>query len=255
MDGDWYTIFGVPIFSILKSYLSHRGGEDAPQNILARRTSICSCARIQFIYTVCAQHHTTRICQHYLYGTWSNPSAWDCGHVPATGDNVIIPSAKYVTLDTNTNDIGNLTLGGILSANSYTTLRLTGNWSNTGSFMASTNSNVIFAGSGIQTLTGNTSFMGFTVASGSTLNVGSSIASGSSTIIGTLNRLAPAQNIALSTSYSFKDGTNQNAVIIQQNNGGTAMGNTTVQMNRHTTNGAFACGSTTLGGFTGASVF
>jgi hypothetical protein len=190
-------------------------------------------------------------CGSQATGNWNTIATWGCGRVPTTGDNVIIANTHTVTLDVDTADLLNLTInsGGTLQNNGAArTLSLTGNWSNAGTFTPSTFIGVTFKGTGAQTLTGNTTFYNLNVNSGSTLDVGSSVVTvnGTTTNAGTIKRLAPAQAIALSADYTFNDGVGQAMAIINQS-AGTAMGNTTVQVNAHTTS-AHTCSATTLGG-------
>jgi hypothetical protein len=190
-------------------------------------------------------------CTSQATGNWNTSATWNCGTVPATGDSVVIANTHTVTLNVNTADLANVTInsGGTLTNDGNArTLSLTGNWSNSGAFTPSTFIGVTFKGTGAQTLTGNTTFYNLNVNSGSTLDVGSSVVAvnGTATNVGTIKRLAPAQTIALSADYTFNDGVGQPTAIIKQS-AGTAMGNTTVQVNAHTTT-AHACSAATLGG-------
>ncbi|MBK8396360.1 MAG: right-handed parallel beta-helix repeat-containing protein [Leptospiraceae bacterium] len=45
---------------------------------------------------------------------WSNPSSWNSGSVPTEGENVIIPSGKYIILDVNPPKLGAMQIDGIL---------------------------------------------------------------------------------------------------------------------------------------------
>jgi hypothetical protein len=190
-------------------------------------------------------------CTSQATGNWNTIATWNCGTVPATGDSVVIANTHTVTLDVNTADLKDFTInsGGTLTNDGNArTVSLTGNWSNSGTFTPGTFIGVTFDGTGAQMLTGNTTFYNLNVNSGSTLDVGSSVVAvnGTATNVGTIKRLAPAQAIALSADYTFNDGIGQPTAIINQT-GGTAMGNTTVQVNAHTTT-AHACSATTLGG-------
>jgi hypothetical protein len=39
---------------------------------------------------------------------WNTAATWNCGHVPATADSVIVPNASTVTLDVDTNTLASL---------------------------------------------------------------------------------------------------------------------------------------------------
>ena len=189
-------------------------------------------------------------CTSQATGNWNTIATWNCGTVPATGDSVVIANTHTVTLDVNTADLKDFTINGgtLTNDGNARTVSLTGNWSNSGTFTPGTFIGVTFDGTGTQTLTGNTTFYNLNVNSGSTLDVGSSVVAvnGTATNVGTIKRLAPAQAIALSADYTFNDGVGQPTAIINQS-AGTAMGNTTVQVNAHATT-AHACSATTLGG-------
>ena len=48
-------------------------------------------------------------------GNWSATNTWSCGTVPDIGDDVIIAVGHTVTVDTNSNSIGSLTVNGTLT--------------------------------------------------------------------------------------------------------------------------------------------
>lgn len=128
------------------------------------------------------------ICQAITDGNWNTVATWNCGRVPRTGDNVRI-IGRTVTLDVNTADLGNVTIGsgGILQndGNAHT-LSLTGNWSNSGTFTPGTFIGVIFGGSGTQNLaaTAATTFYNLTVNSGVVLV--ETVSADNATVSGTL---------------------------------------------------------------------
>ncbi len=136
------------------------------------------------------------ICQAITDGYWNTVDTWNCGRVPRTGDNVRI-IGRTVTLDVNTADLGNVTIGsgGILQNNGNArTLSLTGNWSNSGTFTPGTFITVIFGGSGTQNLaaTAATTFYNLTVNSGvvlvETVSADNATVSGALTNSGTIRK-------------------------------------------------------------------
>ena len=72
-------------------------------------------------------------------GPWNDPDTWG-GTLPAAGEDVVIPLGKTVTLDGNTTAIRNLTLAGTLTVlgASTSTLQMSGNFNNTGTFTPGT---------------------------------------------------------------------------------------------------------------------
>ena len=81
---------------------------------------------------------------------WNTAATWNCGHVPATGDAVIVPNASTVTLNVNTNALASLQVdvGGTitLTGTSGFDLYVGGNIVNNGTlnFTASTGTNTIY---------------------------------------------------------------------------------------------------------------
>ena len=61
-------------------------------------------------------------------GTWSNSSTWDSGKIPKAGDRVTINSGVEVVLDTNTPELGGLTINGKLSFSDEIDQELSTEW-------------------------------------------------------------------------------------------------------------------------------
>ncbi|MBI5652890.1 MAG: hypothetical protein HZC40_20945 [Chloroflexi bacterium] len=142
----------------------------------------------------------------------------------------------------------NISAGTFNAPSAYALSLTTGSLTNSGGTFNHNNGTFIFAGSGTQNVSGNFTFNHLTVNSGTTIDVGANTLTvvGTATNAGTIKRLAPAQNITLGTSFTFNDGIGQASAILRQTSG-TAMGNTTAQVNANTTT-AHACAATTLGG-------
>ncbi len=58
-------------------------------------------------------------------GNWGNPVIWNCGHIPGTGNHVVIAAGHTITLNQNIDLDGNLNLEGTLVPNGHT-VTLTG---------------------------------------------------------------------------------------------------------------------------------
>jgi G8 domain/Domain of unknown function (DUF4214) len=56
-------------------------------------------------------------------GLWSNSATWSSGQVPIDGEQVVIAAGHTVTLDTNTNNLAKLTIGGTLTIGNDATAR------------------------------------------------------------------------------------------------------------------------------------
>jgi hypothetical protein len=87
---------------------------------------------------------------------WNTVASWNCGHVPATGDAVIVPNGSTVTLDVDTKALASLQIdsGGILAigAGAAFDVYLGGNFVNNGTlnFIASGSVNAVYlAGAGV----------------------------------------------------------------------------------------------------------
>jgi DNA-binding beta-propeller fold protein YncE len=187
-------------------------------------------------------------CTAVASGNWDQPSTWDCGRVPGDDDSVTIPVTWTVTLNTDVTDLLNLRIdGALVHDGSPHTLTLTGDWTKTGSFDAGTWIKVKFDARDVQYLHGVTFFYDLEVTTGTALDVGGLTlpVDGTLTNAGEIRRLAPAQNIALGSDFTFKDGAGQDSVVIHQT-GGAAMGLTTAQINAHPITTDFACGANTL---------
>jgi hypothetical protein len=83
-------------------------------------------------------------------GPWNDPATWG-GTVPAAGDNVVIPAGFTVALNGDTAVLDNLTIAGTLTVPGTNTLKLSGNFTNTGTFTPGTGT-VELTGSGDQML-------------------------------------------------------------------------------------------------------
>jgi len=97
---------------------------------------------------------------------------------------------------------GSITIGsnGTIVHSVRSTLSLTGNWSNSGTYSATNSSaNVTFAGT-TQSLTGATTFKKLTINAGSTTTLSSNIVASSLTLNGTLNPNEPAYTVTGSSN-------------------------------------------------------
>lgn len=95
--------------------------------------------------------------------------------------------------------------------------------------------------------TGRTAYKNLAVQLGSYLNVGSSVitVTGVVTNQGVVERVAPAQTIAVGPAYTFDDGVGYGTAVVQQT-GGTAMADTSLRTRANLTTTAFTCGPTLL---------
>ncbi|OQY79932.1 MAG: hypothetical protein B6D41_21830 [Chloroflexi bacterium UTCFX4] len=150
---------------------------------------------------------TTPPCAAQADGNWNTVATWDCGHVPIAGDSVVIGSGRTVTLDVNTANLKDVTLGGTLTHNGAAhTVTLTGNWSSSGTFTPGTFIGVIFGGSGTQNLaaTSATAFYNLTVNSGvvlvETVSADNATVSGALTNNGTIRK---AQTVSGAGAKTF----------------------------------------------------
>ena len=142
-------------------------------------------------------------------GNWSVAGTWSCAHVPNAGDDVTVATGHTVTVDTDTASLGSLTIdsGATLTSSAGRTIYVSGNWTNSGTFIAST-STVRFNGSSgtTQTVSGSTTFYNLTLALGAsvTANFGTS----SITITNDLARttgsgtMDPGTGTVISVSYT-----------------------------------------------------
>lgn len=148
------------------------------------------------------------ICQATIDGNWNTVATWNCGRVPRTGDNVRI-IGRTVTLDVNTADLGNVTIGSggtLQNDGNARTLSLTGNWSNSGTFTPGTFIGVTFDGSGTQNLTATsaTTFHNLTVNSGVILH--ETVSADNATVTGTLTNngtIRKAQAVSSTGAKTF----------------------------------------------------
>jgi hypothetical protein len=150
---------------------------------------------------------TTPPCAAQADGNWNTIATWDCGHVPVTGDSVVIGSGRTVTLDVDTANLKDVTLGGTLTNDGTAhTLTLTGNWSSSGTFTPGTFITVIFGGSGTQNLaaTAAIAFYNLTVNSGvvlvETVSADNATVSGALTNNGTIRK---AQTVSGAGAKTF----------------------------------------------------
>lgn len=93
-------------------------------------------------------------------GDWNSSSTWSCGNIPSTTDDVVLDSPAVVTIPSKyTAEANNLTInsGANLIMTDDAQLSVYGEWQNNGSFNAGSGQ-VIFAGTGRQGITGDTTF-------------------------------------------------------------------------------------------------
>ena len=134
-------------------------------------------------------------------GAWNDPNTWVGGVVPDPDDDVTIASNATVTVD-------DVTIGGSLTLENGSSLEVSGNWTNNGSFSAGTNSNVTFTGTASPVSIGGTST---TVFKNFELDKGSG------------NILAVNSNIELDGTITFTSGImqiNSGASVICTHNAG-----------------------------------
>ena len=149
---------------------------------------------------------TTPPCAAQADGNWNTIATWDCGHVPIAGDSVVIGTGRTVTLDVNTANLKDVTLGGTLTHNGAAhTVTLIGNWSSSGTFTPGTSIGVIFGGSGTQNLTATaaTTFYNLTVNSGvvlvETVSADNATVSGTLTNSGTIRKAQAVSGTGVKT--------------------------------------------------------
>ncbi|WP_321288847.1 HYR domain-containing protein [uncultured Sunxiuqinia sp.] len=101
-------------------------------------------------------------------GSWSDPASWVGGVVPGAGDDVIIANGTTITIDADaTSQSITIESGGILNVNNSTTLLVTGDWTNNGTFNAGTDGIVAFSGPTPATISGTTTFEELIIDKGS----------------------------------------------------------------------------------------
>jgi hypothetical protein len=118
-------------------------------------------------------------------GSWTDPGTWSGGAVPTPDNNVTVPSGVLVTINDAAacNDI-NIQTDGTLTSGAYT-LKVYGNWNNTGTYVGGTSGTVEFTGFYNSSINGNTSFEELIINKGSlaatlTINGNNSVTSGGS---------------------------------------------------------------------------
>jgi hypothetical protein len=118
-------------------------------------------------------------------GNWTDPGTWSGGAVPTPDNNVTVPSGVLVTINDAAacNDI-NIQTDGTLTSGAYT-LKVYGNWNNTGTYVGGTSGTVEFTGFYNSSINGNTSFEELIINKGSlaatlTINGNNSVTSGGS---------------------------------------------------------------------------
>ncbi|MBL4654081.1 MAG: T9SS type A sorting domain-containing protein [Flavobacteriales bacterium] len=127
-------------------------------NKVIRLKSIVLSVLLSFMFTYC----TAKTIESERNGNWNNPSTWDCNCVPKHSDNVIIKSGDIVLVNKKVITIKNLTIEtqSTLSVSiSKSTINITGDWINNGTFN-SNNGKVVMKGNSNQVIGGssNTSF-------------------------------------------------------------------------------------------------
>ncbi len=100
-------------------------------------------------------------------GNWDDPNTWG-GIVPSFDDNVTIPSGTTVTVNA-ASVCNNITIesGGGVNYSGTQTLKVYGNWSNSGTFNPGTNGVVEFTGTTSAAISGNTTFEELVISKGS----------------------------------------------------------------------------------------
>ena len=71
-------------------------------------------------------------------GPWNDPLSWTGGVVPSSSDDVTIPASATITVDANSLSCQNLSISGSLIFSGAYTLNVFGDWTNNGTFTAST---------------------------------------------------------------------------------------------------------------------
>ncbi|MBI4788332.1 MAG: hypothetical protein HY782_14970 [Chloroflexi bacterium] len=182
------------------------------------------------------------------------------------GGNLIMNGGTFNLAGTTGNPIANvagdvLLNGGTLrpsASTGTTTLNVAGDWTYSGGTFTPDYSTVNFTKNGVATVSssataGTLTFCNLTISANTTVDTTDdyiSAATGGScttyTQTGKLRRETPTQNINSSSTFTFKDARNRDAIVLTKTGAGTDLGNTavTVTSNLQPT----TCGSTTLGG-------
>ena len=113
-------------------------------------------------------------------GNWNTAGTWNCGHVPTTGEDVVIRSTDTITMDVNSAVLATITINGTLNTSNGTARSLSG----TTLTIASTGT--LIANASTITLSGTTAPI-VTFTSGATFTVGTSTV----TLTGNADMTAP----------------------------------------------------------------
>ncbi|MFM2407527.1 MAG: hypothetical protein RL358_269 [Pseudomonadota bacterium] len=171
------------------------------------------------LLTMTSAHAVT--CTSKANGNWGTTGTWDCGHVPTTTDTVVLASNFTVVLDAAYSTAGiTVNSGATLSDTAGSTLTVTGNLVNNGTFTTSGSGKLDVTGAA-SVISGSGAYAGFRlytsgatpqIAAGSVLNfsgksriyagrnvAGTTVASSLLTINGTIN-----STIATATGVLFR---------------------------------------------------
>lgn len=133
-------------------------------------------------FSICVNAQTTCTWNGTVSSDWNQPLNWSLGLIPISGSHVVIDSGAYNPVLSQNFTVGNLTINNntTLTADGIN-LTVKGNWTNNGNFVAGYGQ-VIFNGTGHQTISGNQTFYIMEINNES----GTEIVSGSDTITGVL---------------------------------------------------------------------
>ena len=174
----------------------------------------------------CTSQHT---------GSWNSSYRWDCGHVPALGDTVVIDNNTTVTLNINTAAVASVTInsGSTLVGSTYNL--------NTGTVTINSGGTYNAGSAGTDTLTGAFSNGGTYTNGGANVALGGGFSNTGNFSAGsgtwTFNGSA-TQNISGAPTFTN--------LTVNNSNGVTLAGNTTVSTQLTTTSGSMVVGAYTL---------
>ncbi len=139
-------------------------------------------------------------------GNWNTSGTWSCGHVPTTGEDVVIDTTGVVTMDVNSAVLASITVNGSLNTSNGTSRSLSGTTLTIGS------TGTLTANASTITLSGTTGTI-FTLTSGGTFTAGTSnvVFSGSGAGLAltsgsiTFSTLSVTPSIAVDRTYTLND--------------------------------------------------